>query len=134
LITGIDTNILVDILEPDPAYGPASREALKCCLHEGSVIACEVVWVEVVTAYSHKKEEAVDVLRRIGIEYSAMTLEAALEAANCWAAYRKKIKTRDRIVADFLIGVHALVLCDRLLTRDRGFYRGYFKSLKVESP
>jgi hypothetical protein len=92
------------------------------------------VWAEVVTAYSHKKEEAVDVLRRIGIEYSAMTLEAALEAANCWAAHRKKSKTRDRIVTDFLIGGHALVLCDRLLTRDRGFYRGYFKSLKVESP
>jgi len=134
VITGIDTNILIDIFEPDPAYGPTSREALKRCLHEGSVIACEVVWAEVVTAYSHKKEEAVDVLRRIGIEYSAMTLEAALEAANCWAAHRKKSKTRDRIVADFLIGGHALVLCDRLLTRDLGFYRGYFKSLKVESP
>ena len=134
MITGIDTNILVDILEPDPAYGPASKEALKRCLHEGSVIACEAVWAEVVTAYSHKKEEVVDVLRRIGIEYSAMTLEAALKAANCWAAYRKKSKARGRIVADFLIGGHALVLCDRLLTRDRGFYRGYFKSLKVESP
>jgi predicted nucleic acid-binding protein len=134
LITGIDTNILIDVLEPDPTYGPASREALKRCLHQGPVFACEVVWAEVATVYSHKEEEAVDVLRRIGIEYSAITLEAALEAAKCWAAYRKKSKTRDRIVADFLIGGHALVLCDRLLTRDRGFYRNYFKSLKVECP
>ena len=94
MITGIDTNILIDILEPDPAYGPASREALKRCLHEGSVIACEVVWAEVVTAYYRKKEKTVELLHGIGIEYSAMTLEAALEAAVCWAAYRKRSKTR----------------------------------------
>jgi predicted nucleic acid-binding protein len=134
LITGIDTNILIDILEPDPEYGPASKVALQRCLHQGSVIACEVVWAEVATAYIHNKEEAVDGLRHIGIQYSAMTLEAALGAASCWAKYRKKNKIRDRIVADFLIGGHALFLCDRLLTRDRGFYRNYFKSLEVESP
>ncbi len=134
MITAIDTNILIDILEPDPAYGPASRDALKRCLHDGSVIACEVVWAEVATAYSHQIEEAVNLLRRVGIEYSTMTLEAALAAAECWANFRKNNKTRDRIVADFLIGGHALVLCDRLLTRDRGFYRDYFKSLHVESP
>ena len=76
----------------------------------------------------------VDVLSRIGIEYSAMTLEAALDAAACWYAFSKNYKARDRIVAEFLIGGHALILSDRLLTRDRGFYRGYFKRLKVISP
>jgi predicted nucleic acid-binding protein len=30
---------------------------------------------------------------------------------------------KDRIAADFLIGGHASVQCERLLTRDRGFYR-----------
>ena len=134
MITAIDTNILIDILEPDPSFGPASREALRRCLQEGSVVACEVVWAEVLTAYSEKRDEAVDVLKGIGIQYAAMTLEAALESSKCWAAFRKKSKVRDRIVADFLIGGHALVLCDRLLTRDRGFYRQYFKSLKIESP
>ncbi len=134
MITAIDTNILIDILEPDPVFGPPSREVLKRCLLEGSVIACEVVWAEVATAYNHKRKEAADVLSRIGINYSAMTLEAALEAANCWAAFRKKSKVRERIVADFIVGGHALILSDRLLTRDRGFYRNYFKPLKVESP
>ena len=135
MITGIDTNILIDILEPDPDYGPASREVLKRCLHQGSVLACEIVWAEVTTAYSHKKEAAVDALRHMGIEYSAMTLEAALAAADCWAAFRKNSRhARDRIAADFLIGGHALVQCDRLLTRDRGFYREYFRSLTVEAP
>jgi predicted nucleic acid-binding protein len=134
LITTIDTNILIDILEPDPVFGQASKQALRRCLQEGTVIACEVVWAEVVTTYSNKKNQVVDVLNRIGIEYSAITLEAALEAAACWYAFRKNSKVRDRIVADFLIGGHALILSDRLLTRDRGFYRDYFKRLKVISP
>jgi len=134
VITAIDTNILIDILEPDPVFGPASKEALKRCFQDGSVIACEVVWAEVVTAYGGKIKEAVDVMSRIGIEYSPMTLEATLEAAKRWYAFRKKKKLRDRIVADFLVGGHALVLSDQLLTRDRGFYRDYFKPLKVISP
>ena len=120
MITTIDTNILIDILEPDPVFGQASKQALRRCLQEGSVIACEVVWVEVVTTYSNKKNQVVDVLNRIGIEYSAMTLEAALEAAACWYAFRKNSKVRDRIVADFLIGGHALILSDRFLKTGRG--------------
>lgn len=134
MITAIDTNILIDILEPDPVFGEASKKALRRCLQEGSVGACEVVWAEVVTAYSIQRTHVVDILSRIGIEYSPMTLEAALEAAACWHEFRNKNKVRDRIVADFLVGGHALVFSDRLLTRDRGFYREYFKGLKVLSP
>ncbi len=134
MITAVDTNIIIDILEPDPVFGPASRAALKSCFQDGSVIACEVVWAEVATAYSKKIVEAVDVMSRIGIEYSAMTLEATLEAARRWSIFRKKNKVRDRIVADFLVGGHAIELSDRLLTRDRGFYRDYFKPLKIKTP
>jgi predicted nucleic acid-binding protein len=134
VITAIDTNILIDILEPDPVFGQASKQALRRCLQEGSVVACEVVWAEVVTAYSRKKKQVLDIFSKIGIEYSAMTLEAAVEAAACWSAFRKKNKACDRIVADFLVGGHALILSDRLLTRNRGFFRDYFKGLRIESP
>jgi predicted nucleic acid-binding protein len=134
VITAVDTNILIDILEPDPVYGLSSKEALKRCLREGVVVACEVVWAEAAVAYSHAQDALITMLNEMGIQFSAMKLEASLMAAKCWSEYVKQGGKKKRIAADFLIGGHALIQCDRLLTRDKGFYRGYFKELKIVSP
>lgn len=134
MITAVDTNILIDILEPDPLFGPLSKAALKRCLLEGSVVACEVVWAEVAVAYGHSVETAVQAMERMGIQYSEMAVEATIGAARCWYEYLKEGGDRRRIAADFLIGGHAFKQADRLLTRDKGFYRSYFKKLRVETP
>jgi predicted nucleic acid-binding protein len=39
-----------------------------------------------------------------------------------------------RAVPDFLIGAHALLQCQGLITRDASFFRDYFKGLKVIVP
>jgi predicted nucleic acid-binding protein len=95
VITAVETNTLIDILEPDPVHGLRSEEAMKKCLREGAVVACDVVWAEVATAYGHNSDELVEALRVMRIGFSAMNMEAALEAARSWHNYRRRGGGRD---------------------------------------
>jgi len=133
VITAIDTNVLLDVFGADPKFAPASSEALRRCLKEGALVASEVVWAETATVF-RDPEHFRDAMRKLLTSFSPMTEEAAIKAAEAWRRYRAGGGPRSRIAADFLIGAHALVTADRLLTRDRGFYRRYFAGLQVVDP
>ncbi len=70
-------------------------------------------------------------LAKLGIQMLFIEQEIAYTAGRKWKQYRKAGGKRDRILADFLIGAHAQSKADILLSRDRGFYKKYFKGLKV---
>lgn len=133
MITAVDTNVLVDVLNADSTFGARSGAALRRCVREGGLIACEVVWAEVTSAFE-QPEEAADVMRRFGILFSPLRREAALLAGAGWRTYRRSGGRRDRVPSDFLIGAHARTEADRLLTRDRGFYRSYFADVGILDP
>lgn len=133
MITAIDTNVLLDILGGDPKFGPASAGALRRCISEGAVIACEVVWAETATFFE-KEGPYLRAMETLGIAFAPITQNAALKAGSAWRHYRENGGKRARVAADFLIGAHAVTEGNRLLTRDRGFYRDYFKGLKVFDP
>jgi predicted nucleic acid-binding protein len=133
VITAVDTNVLLDIFGADPQFGERSAQALKRCLAEGAVAACAVVWAETAARFPDETM-FLQAMRTLGIEFSGMSEAMALRAGSVWRKYRASGGKRDRVAADFLIGAYAAITCDRLLTRDRGFYRGYFSGLVIVDP
>lgn len=133
MITAVDTNVLLDIFTADPRHGPSSRDVLRRCLAEGSLIACDLVWAEVAAAF----EDAPAVVRAMdGLEigYDGVDQETALAAGLAWARRRAAGGAHRRIVPDLIIGAHAAARAERLLTRDRGFYRSAFTRLTILDP
>ena len=133
MITAVDTNILIDLFGADPLHGAPSKEAMRSCIQQGSLVACEVVWAEV-SAVFPLESLALETLQALGVQFSPLGLNASLFAGRLWREYRQKGGRRDRMVADFLIGAHALYHADALLTRDRGFYRSGMPKLKIIDP
>jgi predicted nucleic acid-binding protein len=125
--------VLIDVFGADPRFGERSREALRDCLARGGLVACDVVWAEITGAFADTAT-ARGALERLGVTFSALGEPAALAAGEAWAAYRRGGGPRDRVIADFLIGAHASTAADRLLTRDRGFYRCYFDGVVLVDP
>lgn len=125
--------MLIDVFTADAAFGEGSREAVRGCRAEGSLVACDIVWAEVAAGFS-ASAEAEQALTRLGVGFSPLQADAALLAGHLSRGYRRSGGTRGRVIADFLIGAHAMARAERLLTRDRGFYRRYFKDLRVLDP
>lgn len=134
MTTAVDSSVLLDVLGADPRFGTASRQALESAYNAGALLACEVVWAEVAANFQDSQSFR-ERMQLLGLRFDPISAAAAELAGQNWSAYRSKNPaSRERVVADFLVGAHALLQAGVLLTRDRGFYRAYFSGLHIMDP
>jgi predicted nucleic acid-binding protein len=131
-VIAIDSSVLVDLIAGG-ARAEESTETVRDALHLGPVVVCDVVLAEICTAFKDGSE-VLEQLEAVSITFSVTESKSALRAGEMQRRYRHRGGGRDRMVADFLIGAHALMQCNALITRDAGFFRDYFKGLKVIVP
>ena len=134
----LDTSVMIDLIGDD-ARAEAAEEAVRVALSHGPVVACEVVISEVVAGLGHGSL-LIDILEEASIGFVPLELRSAVRAGEMQRRYKERLRSGKlqqavpRSVPDFLIGAHALLQCSALITRDAGFFRDYFKGLKVIVP
>lgn len=157
MIFALDTNILLDILIPNSKYLESSLSIITDISSNDELITCEIVYAELAAQFLSFSE-----INRFyhdtGIRLIPSNKEVLFEASCAWKNYLKYKKNkficphcgksqdmtcnscnrmiiaRAHILSDFLIGSHAKILADKLISRDRGFYRAYFKNLQIVNP
>ena len=135
----VDTSVVVDLLGDDENLADAAESCLRTALSQGPVVACAVVVSEVIAGFGNSSR-LIETLDEMGVVYSALELRSAARAGEMQRRYNERMKasgrraTSPRTEPDFLISAHALLQCTALLTRDAGFFRDYFKGLKVIVP
>lgn len=155
--TAVDSNIVFDLLSGEPAAAAAAERALSAAASAGPAIICPVVYAELAAAFDDQAA-LLDFLGNADLLLDAFSPDALRNAAQAWRTYTRRrgseiecrrcgrrsvlscsscqgpIVWRQHMIADFLVGGHAAVQADRLLTCDRGYYRTYFPNLSLTHP
>ena len=130
--TAVDSSVLFDIVKGAPGAA-AAQAALEAALAQGSVCVCAVVVAEL-GRYFATAPDLQDFLADCQLDYDPLDMRCAMEAARIMREYARNQGPRLRVAPDFLIGAHASQQAEALLTTDAGFFRQYFKDLKVLTP
>ncbi len=157
MAVAVDTNILLDILLPDPDYKDVSLSLIIKYNKTSKLIISEIVYGELASQFA-EMNILESFLSDAGIFLEYTKPQGLWIAAQAWKKYsidrdeflqcqscghnqlvrcqecNSIISSRQHIIPDFIIGGHAQEQAERLITRDRGFYRSYFNGLEVECP
>ena len=137
MTTAVDTNVIVALWDPDLAPSTAVRSALDAASAGGGLVICAPVFAELMAAPGRTEGFLDSFFGATGIHID-WTLEEAVwrSAGRAFQAYAGRRRKQSghgprRILADFLIGAHALHGGHRLLTLDDHLYRAAFPALTV---
>ena len=134
MMTAVDTNVLSAIWTKEVN---AAELAVKLAeaRRQGLVLICGAVFAETLASPSLTEDRIRAFLQDTGIQVDAAMNEGIwCETGRRYARYvnRKRKSSADapkRLLADFIIGAHALTQADRLMTLDKGRYKTDFPEL-----
>ena len=129
----VDTNVLLDVAESDPAWADWSQRQLEHLALTDTLTITPVIYTEFSIGYA-RIEEVEAVLAAVAMPIAPMPREALFLAGKAFLQYRQRGGSRSGVLPDFLIGAHASVEGWRLLTRDVARYRSYFPGLQLIAP
>ena len=137
MITAVDTNVFVALWDPDHTLSSAARALLGAALESGGLTVAAPVFAELL-AFPDRDEAFLDAFfQDTGITIDWTLHEAVWRAVGrafqAYAARRRRHgdSVPRRILADFVIGAHALQKGHPLLTLDDRFYRTAFPGLTI---
>jgi predicted nucleic acid-binding protein len=130
MITAVDSNVFFDLIAGEPAEAVLAQAALNKAMREGVVVLCTVVYAELSGRFVRRSELDV-LLRTLRSVVEPIDIATAYLAGQHFRRYRQRGGDRTRILPDFLIGAHAELNADRLVTRDKRFFGESFPTLKA---
>lgn len=137
MTTAVDTNVFIALWYKDDALNTLARSAMDTAMARGTLVICAPVFAELV-ASPRRTEAFIDYFLKeagIAIDWN-MDEQIWRTAGRAFQAYASRRRRHSdpgprRILADFLIGAHALRRGYRLLTLDEGLYRSAFARLTI---
>jgi hypothetical protein len=137
MTTAIDTNVIVALWDQDTRLNSAAQSALDAALGSGGLIIAAPVFAELM-ACPGRDQTFLDMFFQdagIAIDWNLdeATWRTAGRAFQAYAARRRRQGEPGprRILADFVIGAHAIEKGCPLLTLDDRLYRAAFPGLKI---
>jgi predicted nucleic acid-binding protein len=137
MTTAIDSNIFIAFWDKNDALNSLAQSALNAAWNRGGLVVAAPVYAKLL-AFPGRSEAFLDsFLKDTGITVDWEMDEAIWRTADhvfqSRAARRRRHRDSGprRILADFLIGAHALRGGYRLLTLDSGLYKAAFPRLTV---
>jgi predicted nucleic acid-binding protein len=137
-MTSIDTNVISALLEADDVHAQLAENALLAALARGKLLICPAVYAELIAKPKRTVATVDSFLSATRIEVDWNLEQRIWQLAGLgfqiYASMRKKQKLPEprRILADFLIGAHALERGFTLLTLDSRVYKTSFPKLSLE--
>jgi len=129
----VDTNVLVDVLEDDPAWADWSISQLRAQSKIHRLAINPIIYSELSLTFS--TVEALDqTLADLGLVMIEIPRPALFLAGKAFVRYRRQGGQKHNVLADFFIGAHAAVSRYPLLTRDPRRYNTYFAGVNLISP